>query len=149
MKNRIFTLIILLLTITYSTIAQDRATSDLSLPEGAIARINKGKLAEVKYSHDGTQLAIASSTGIWIYDTNTWHPQFCLTSGEIEKPFFDYHSKTSTLASYDDNRYINLWDTETGKLIHQIMLLAFVNNLVINANGDTLAISHYDGKSVP
>ena len=39
-----------------------------NLPEGAVARLGKGKIIDIAYSPDGTKLAVASSIGIWIYD---------------------------------------------------------------------------------
>ena len=51
------------------SIAQDYTT--LSLPEGATKRLGKGEIYEIAYSPDGSQLAVASSIGIWIYDAHT------------------------------------------------------------------------------
>ena len=41
------------------------------LPESAKARLGKGSISEIKYSPDGTRIAVAGSTGIWLYDTTT------------------------------------------------------------------------------
>ena len=41
------------------------------LPEGAKARLGKGRINEIKYSSDSRRLAVASSIGIWLYDTRT------------------------------------------------------------------------------
>ena len=46
--------------------------SQKHLPEGAMARIGKGLANDVKYSPDGTQIAVASHIGIWIYDAQTY-----------------------------------------------------------------------------
>ncbi len=45
--------------------------SQLSLPEGAKARLGKGSINEIAFSPDGTILAVASSPGIWLYDADT------------------------------------------------------------------------------
>ena len=37
------------------------------LPEGAIARLGKGKIKDIEFSPDGTRLAIATDIGIWVY----------------------------------------------------------------------------------
>lgn len=43
-----------------------------NLPEGARAHLGKGFITgNIVYSPDGTQLAVPSSTGIWIYDAHT------------------------------------------------------------------------------
>ena len=41
------------------------------LPAGAIARLGKGTLSDAKFSPDGTQLAVATSVGVWVYDART------------------------------------------------------------------------------
>lgn len=41
------------------------------LPSGAIARLAKGAIRDIKYSPDGSKLAAATYIGIWIYDTRT------------------------------------------------------------------------------
>lgn len=37
-----------------------------------IARLGKGTILEIKYSLDGTRIAVADGIGIWIYDTATY-----------------------------------------------------------------------------
>ena len=44
-----------------TTPAQD--STHLNLPEGAVARLGKGRLTEIQYSPDGTRLAVALFTG--------------------------------------------------------------------------------------
>ena len=34
-------------------------------------RIGRGTMYDLAYSPDGTRLAVASSVGIWLYDTET------------------------------------------------------------------------------
>ena len=72
MKTTLFSMLVAFLaifTITANTLAQDYTT--FGLPEGAKARLGKGKINEVKYSPDGTRLAIVSIIGVWIYDAQT------------------------------------------------------------------------------
>ncbi len=40
-----------------------------SVPEGAVVRLGKGVVREIQYSPDGARLAVASTIGIWLYDT--------------------------------------------------------------------------------
>ena len=70
-------LLLLLILIPLNTLAQDYA--QLGLPEGAKARLGKGMITEIKYSPDGTRLAISSSIGIWLYDTATLQEVALLT----------------------------------------------------------------------
>ena len=60
--------------------AQDSRAEDYTrwnLPEGALARLGKGKLEvlginnAVAYSPDGTRLSVVTGLGIWLYDAGT------------------------------------------------------------------------------
>ncbi|MCE2451113.1 MAG: PD40 domain-containing protein, partial [Candidatus Latescibacteria bacterium] len=71
--------LILLFLFSLNTFAQDYA--QWSLPEGAKMRLGKGRLSgNIAYSPDGTRLAVASSIGIWLYDTAT-HQEVALLTG--------------------------------------------------------------------
>ena len=41
------------------------------LPQGALARLGKGAIADIQYSPDGTCLAVATYIGVWLYDAHT------------------------------------------------------------------------------
>ena len=73
----IVTPFILFILFTLNTFAQDYTR--LALPEGAKARLGKGSINEIQYSPDGTRLAVASSIGIWLYDTTTYQEVALLT----------------------------------------------------------------------
>ena len=71
--NKIYLLVVtylLMSTLFLSNIyAQDH--SELGLPDGAKARFGKGWVRDIEFSPDGNQLAVATTTGIWIYDSYT------------------------------------------------------------------------------
>ena len=62
---------LLTLLVLFSLITPAQESTQLNLPEGAVARLGKGSLNEIQYSPDGARLAVAGSVGIWIYDTTT------------------------------------------------------------------------------
>ena len=64
------TAILLMLLALFSPTTPAQDYSQLNLPEGAVARLGKGRFPEIQYSPDGTRLAVASTIGIWLYDTN-------------------------------------------------------------------------------
>ena len=41
------------------------------LPDGAVARLGKGGTRDIAFSPDGTILAVATSSGVWLYDAHT------------------------------------------------------------------------------
>ena len=84
-----------------NTPAQD--PTHLNLPEGAIARLGKGSVDVIQYSPDGTQLALVSSIGIWLYDTTTNREVALLTghTARVVSVAFSTDGKMLASASYD------------------------------------------------
>ena len=75
------TLLLLFALLSLNTFAQDY--TQMSLPDGVTARLGKGWVSEVRYSPDGTRLAVASSIGIWLYDTATYQ-EIALLAGHTD-----------------------------------------------------------------
>lgn len=66
--------LILTLLLIPTVFLSDGYTQDWTtwgLPEGAKIRLGKGKISAVEFSPDGSQIAVASSVGIWLYDAQT------------------------------------------------------------------------------
>ena len=119
MKQRIFFIFVWLLILLFfspSSFAQNYTR--IGLPKGAIARFGKGYVNDVKYSPDGTRLAVATSIGVWLYDTST-DTELDLLSEEpdyVETIAFSPDSRILASSGYSPNGIIRLWDTDTGKL---------------------------------
>ena len=70
MRNTFFSILLIwfaIFVLAQNTFAQD--SPQWHLPEGVKARLGKGGISEIQYSPDGRRLAVASSIGIWLYDT--------------------------------------------------------------------------------
>ena len=61
------------------------------LPDGAIARLGKGRINDMEYSPDGSILAVATTIGIWVYDTDTYQERklFTRSHQKMEKVNFN------------------------------------------------------------
>ena len=86
------------------------------LPEGARARIGKGSVYGLAFSPDNTQIAAASSIGIWIYDAHTGEALKLLTghTGRVYSVAFSPDGRTLASGGYDGT--ILLWDLTTSAL---------------------------------
>ena len=144
MTHRTLTITVLLLIIACSSIAQEQTPSTFGLPEGVIARFGKGHLTHVQYSPDGTQLAVGSSIGTWIYDTTTWQPVHLLTKNDVGVDHFTYHPMKNILVSYENDFTINLWRTDEGKLVRELASSNRIDGIVFNPSGDTIALAKTD-----
>ena len=148
MKNRHFLILItfILTTIfTPKTFAQD--SPQWHLPEGAKARFGKGTINGIAYSPDGTQLAVASGIGIWIYDAQTGEELDLLSGHTDEVVSVSFSPDGNTLASgggmFDGT--IRLWDVSTGTHIRTIPPQTrwyppgSVGSIAFSPDGNTLA----------
>ena len=127
----VFTLLSISILFLSSSFAQDY--TQMGLPEGAIARFGKGYINNIAYAPDGTKLAVATSIGVWLYDTAT-DTELHLLSEEpdyVQAIAFSPDSRTLASGGYLPNNVIRLWDTDIGKLrdtldgYEEILTLAF------------------------
>ena len=118
---------IILFTLSFFTFLPQTAAEDITewgLPEGGVARLGKGTIREIVYSPDGTHLAVASSTGIWMYDAQTYLERSLTPLGtEDDGQWFSPDLQTRVSSKYDSNNNqstISLWDWQTGELRHTL-----------------------------
>ena len=124
--------------------------TQLSLPEGAKARLGKGVLrGTIAYSPDGTRLAVASSIGIWLYETQTYKEVALLTGHTEEATSIAFSPDGRTVASgatwrdtttLDRQNVVILWDIVTGKRVqtftgHKLS----IERIAFSPDGQTLA----------
>ena len=116
-----------------------------ALPKGAKARLGKGIVGEVAYSPDGNRLAVASGTGIWLYDAHTGK-ELSLLTGHTERVFtVAFSPDGSIIASGSQDNSVMLWNAITGK--HKQTLIGhenIVTRVAFNPKGNILASASFD-----
>ena len=133
MKNTlclILTLLFMTLTFTPSSITQtpqdDPQQGDF--PDGEKTRIGKGKhrINDIKFSPDGTRLAVAGDFGILLYDVQMSGKN--VQKGNIPVKFIGHLGRACSVAFSQDGIMISsassgktirirLWDVDTGQLL--------------------------------
>jgi WD40 repeat protein len=69
MRILVYTFLLILILPPSNGYTQEYTT--WGLPNGAKTRLGKGQITTIAFSPDGSQLAVASTVGIWIYDAHT------------------------------------------------------------------------------
>ena len=147
MQFSILTFIFVTLLLLPDTFAQDYTR--WGLPEGAKARLGKGRISgNIAYSPDGALLAVASSIGIWLYDTGTYQEVALLTGHTNRAYSVAFSPDGNTLASgggSQDMTSLRLWDVTTGQSIATLTGHgARVYSVAFSPDGRTLASGSYD-----
>ena len=101
-----------------STFAQ--ASLQWDLPEGARMRLGKGGVNEIRYSPDGTRLAVAYSIGVWIYDAQIFEAPDLLKGHTSEVLNVAFSPNGKSLATGSSNDLVYLWDVPTGDHLYTI-----------------------------
>ena len=151
MKSTQFSILTVLVIFTFFSLnafAQDY--TQFSLPEGAKARLGKGSISgDIAYSPDGTRLAVASSIGIWLYDTATHREVGLLTGHTDSVTSIAFSSDGSMLVSGSWDETVRLWDAVTGEEKatlkgHAGPTGAGVYSVAFSPDGSTLASGSQD-----
>ena len=111
------------------------------LPEGATLRLGKGHITDIQYVPDGTQFAVASSIGIWLYDAHTGAEIARLNEKPRNVKTIAFSPDGKTLTSSDSEGEVQMWDIPTTKLRATFQGPKRIRNTVtaVSTDGITLA----------
>ena len=151
MKNRtlfyIPLFLILSLLLSNASLAQDYTQQHLS--EGAKMRLGKGSANDITFSPDGTQFAVATSTGIWIYDAQTGAEISLLEQpdrGYGKVAFSPDGNVLACATSGAEAGEVQLWDKAASKLVATLPATMGISSLFFSEDGTKLACAGAFGR---
>ena len=111
----------------------------IELPKNAIARYGQGRLKDIKYFPDNSLLAVSSSIGIWLYDTDSGNVLTLLKGHTKNASVLAFSPDGDLLACGGNDATIRLWDTTTFQPIRTLKTNGFVAAMAFSPNEKTLA----------
>lgn len=151
-KNRHISTVLTLIFV--STLHIPTLFAQFTFPEDAIEVFGKGQIYDMKYSPDGTRLAVATNIAttttiwIWIYDTTTYKILYLLEKHDDHVERVVFSPDGSTLASEGRFGNIHLWDVNTGKYKYKLESPGGVKHFDFSADGQTLVMLNMVGPDV-
>ncbi len=129
----------------YNAVTQDQ----IGLPKSAKARIGNGTALTIAFSPDGTQLAVGTTIGIWIYDAQTYKIRSFLTAYAGYVTAIEYSPDGQILASGNSDGTIRLWNPKTGRNFAVLRgHKGDVNEIAFLPNGEMLVSNSSQDKKI-
>ena len=131
-------IVVVLLMLTNLGLANQIDYTGWGLPEGAKARLGKGTFTDMQLSTDGARLAIASSTGVWLYDVSTGDEIALITENMALIGLVAFSPDGTMLATAGGDNKCRIWDVETRKLVSTFKVPDWLRTLAFFDDGKTL-----------
>ena len=155
MKTGRLPFITLLLTVGILSYNFAQDNTKVGLPEGAIARLGKGGINLMRFSPDGTRLAVGTDVAVWVYDVPDGKETALFTGHTGQVNALAFSTDGNILASGGfNNPIIQLWDLETGNKPSTLTLpekytaiaaLAFAkDNTILISLDQSRELAHWD-----
>lgn len=142
MKYLCFTALLLQVGLFPISFAQDN--TKVGLPEGAIARLGKGGINLMRFSPDGTRLAVGTDVAVWLYDVPDGKETALLTEhpGQVNAIAFSTDGKILASGGFN-NPIIQLWNLDTDSKLSTLTLPEEIQSIstLTFAKDNTILIS--------
>jgi WD40 repeat protein len=116
----------------------------MPVPRGAIARLGKGAINQTALSNDGRMIAVASSTGVTLYDTQTLAELWSRPTTEPASSVA-FTPDNVLLVSGSADGIIMMWNTATGENTVLSQQSGIVTSLAVSPDQNWLAAASSGG----
>ena len=118
------------------------------LPEKAKARLGKGGINVIQFSPDGTQLAVGTNIGVWLYDVETGKEMSLFAGKSLCLAFSTDGRFLASSGGSSGRTEIQVWDIATGREMSLIDRYDSASVLWFSSDGKTLVSLSSSGSSI-
>ena len=120
-------------TSKHFTTTVNKYDTQIGLPDAAIARFGKGGINIMRFSPDGTRLAVGTDIGVWLYDRTSGEGKPLQTNSLGQSNAIGFSSNGRFLASGgSSNPVLQVWDLSSGEQLTNISLPSSRNLHLMN-----------------
>ena len=115
-----------------------------ALPEGAIARLGRGRAGPLAFSPDGKYLAVGTTIGLWWYELATMEPVALWETERGMLSALKFSSDGTLLATGNSDGGIKIWDVQNHRCLMEKQRMGRsdrASELVFSPDGQCLASS--------
>ena len=98
----------------------DEDVTTWALPEGAIARLGRGKGGDMAFSPDGKYFALGTSIGLWLYELPTLSPIALWDTERGMTGHVGFSPDSQRIVTRTFSETVKIWDVQTGVCVMQI-----------------------------
>ncbi len=91
-----------------------------ALPEGAVARLGRGKGGDMAFSPDGKYFAVGTSVGLWLYELPTLSPIALWDTERGMTGHVGFSPDSQRIVTRTFSETVKVWDVQSGVCLTQI-----------------------------
>lgn len=146
LSRQYLSIFLLFSTLIQPIIAED--IHNIGLSEGAIVRLGKGGINIMRFSPDGSRLAVGTDVGVWVYNVSDGTGTALSSENYGQVSVLAFSHDGSILASGGgDNPNITIWKLDTGEILSTLKVKTKHPNVTDLFFHDSFLISidnHYE-----
>ena len=138
-------------SVVFGAAKSDETSEDYTqweLPKEAKARLGKGGINVIQFSPDGTQLAVGSNIGIWLYDVETGKERSLFAGKSLCLAFSTDGRFLASSGGFSGRTEIQVWDIATGREVSLIDRYDSASVLRFSSDGKTLISLSSSGNAI-